>query len=530
MKERLLEIKNKTTSFWSNRTNAQKTGMVSTVIVSFFAVAAIVYFLTKTDMAPLYKDLTVQETGQIKEVLDGRGIQSQITDNGTAILVPQQAVDSLKVELAAEGLPKSGSIDYSFFGERSGFGMTDNEFRIMKLDAMQTELANLVKSIEGVKGAQVMLSLPEEGVFVREATQEASASIVIDNEPGYQFDQNHVNALYHLVSKSIPNLSTDNIVIMNQNFEYFDLKNNQNTGNSFDVSTQLQLKKEIERDIQRQVQQMLGMMMGYNKVVVSVTTDIDFTQEAREENTVTPVDPENMEGIAVSVERITETYTGSEDAAGGVPGAGEADIPAYVAGGGAGSGDYERMEERINNEVNRIRSEIVESPYKVRDLGIQVMVEPPVADDPLSIQANTVEDIRQILSTIVRTTIDKNMLGEDPQQANIDEKIVVSVQQFNGKVDMEEMKESIIPTWVYVAAGILLAVILLLLFLLLRRGKKDEEEEEEVLVEEETVQINVPDINNGKDSESTARRKQLEKMAKEKPDEFAKLLRSWLSE
>jgi flagellar M-ring protein FliF len=529
MKEKLLEIKNNTLTFWNNRNKTQKTAFISTLIVSVFALAAITYFLTKTDMAPLYKDLTPQETGQIKEVLDARGITSQIANNGTAIMVPYQAVDSLKVELAAEGVPKSGSIDYSFFGERSGFGMTDNEFQVMKLDAMQTELSNLVKSIEGVHDAKVMLNLPEEGVFVRDTSQEASASIVLHTKPGYQFDQNNINALYHLVSKSIPNLTTENIVIMNQNFEYYDLKNSQNSGNGMNVSTQLELKKEIERDIQRQVQQMLGMMMGYNKVVVSVTTDIDFTQENREENLVTPVDPDNMEGIAVSVERITETYTGNEDAAGGVPGAGEADIPAYIAGGGSGRGDYEKMEERINNDVNRIRREIVESPYKIRDMGIQVMVEPPVADDPLSLQANTVDDIRQILSTIVRTTIDKEMFGENPQDANIEDKVVVSVQPFNGKVEMEERPAADIPVWIYIAAGVLLGVILLLLFLLFRNRNK-EAEEEEVLIEEETIQFNVPDINNEKESESTARRKQLEKMAKEKPDEFAKLLRSWLSE
>ena len=41
------------------------------------------------------------------------------------------------------------------------------------------------------------------------------------------------------------------------------------------------------------------------------------------------------------------------------------------------NGDYERIEETVNNEVNRISKEIVESPYKIRDIGIQVMVEPP---------------------------------------------------------------------------------------------------------------------------------------------------------
>jgi flagellar M-ring protein FliF len=315
---------------------------------------------------------------------------------------------------------------------------------------------------------------------------------------------------------------------MNQNFEYYDLANNQNLGNGLNVSTQLELKKEIEIDIQRQVQQMLGMMMGHNKVVVSVTTDIDFTQENREENLVTPVDPDNMEGIAVSVERITETYTGSEDAAGGVPATGEADVPAYIAGGTNGSGDYEKIEERINNDVNRIRKEIVKSPYKVRDMGIQVMIEPPEADDPLSLQNNTVDDIRQILSTIVRTSIDKEALGENPQDAEIEDKIVVSVQAFNGKMGFEETTTATIPIWMYVVAGILVAIIILLIFLLMRRNK--EEEIEEVIIEEEISRVNIPDINNEKESDGSARRKQLEKMAKEKPDEFAKLLRSWLSE
>ena len=53
----------------------------------------------------------------------------------------------------------------------------------------------------------------------------------------------------------------------------------------------------------------------------------------------------------------------------------------FVEGKFHSNGDYERIEETVNNEVNRIRREIVESPYKIRDIGIQVMVEPPVADD-----------------------------------------------------------------------------------------------------------------------------------------------------
>ena len=42
--------------------------------------------------------------------------------------------------------------------------------------------------------------------------------------------------------------------------------------------------------------------------------------------------------------------------------------------------------------------------------------------------------------------------------------------------------------------------------------------------------MEIEDIADEKDSESTVRRKQLEKMAKDKPEDFAKLLRTWISE
>ena len=45
--------------------------------------------------------------------------------------------------------------------------MTDNEFNVMKLDAMQTELENLIKKIDGIKDATVMITLPDEGILFK---------------------------------------------------------------------------------------------------------------------------------------------------------------------------------------------------------------------------------------------------------------------------------------------------------------------------------------------------------------------------
>lgn len=71
-------------------------------------------------------------------------------------------------------------------------------------------------------------------------------------------------------------------------------------------------------------------------------------------------------------------------------------------------------------------------------------------------------------------------------------------------------------------------MILLLVFFLLRSRKKESTDELEYEETREPVQI--PDIEPKEETEGSIRRKQLEKMAKDKPEEFAKLLRTWLAE
>ncbi|MFP3508273.1 flagellar basal-body MS-ring/collar protein FliF [Peribacillus sp. SIMBA_075] len=527
----VIEFKNKVAAYWMSRSKKQKMMMIGSAALIIIIITAVSLLTTRTTLVPLYSNLTPSETGSIKENLDSKGIKNEVSENGTTIKVPEESLDSLKVELAAEGVPDSGSIDYSFFSQSAGIGMTENEFNVIKLDSMQTELASLIKKIDGVEDASVMITLPDKGVFVSDTTGEASASIVLKTKSGYKFEESQINSLYHLVSKSVPNLPTDNIVIMNQDFDYFDLEN-ENSSFTSAFATQNQIKKEIERDIQRQVQNMLGTIIGRDKVVVSVTTDIDFTQENREENLVEPVDEENMAGIEISAQRINESYSGDAAGAGGVPQSEDSSdsLGTQYAEGTNGSGDYEKVDETINSEVNRIKKEIVESPYKVKDLGIQVMVEPPTADDPNSLTQQSVDDITQILGTIIRTTIEKKAEGEELTDEELNNKIAISVQPFNGKMTLPiEETSPLLPIWAYIVGGVLILAIIILLILFFR-SRKQVELEEEYVVEEEEVAFDLPDLNKEKETEASLKRKQLEKLAKEKPDEFAKLLRSWIAE
>src|SRR5690606_31800757 len=136
-----------------------------------------------------------------------------------------------------------------------------------QLEATQTELAKLIQSIEGINQANVMINMPQRGIFVNDSNEFASAAIILQTKPGYELSEKQIRSLYHLVAKSIPNLPTENIVIRNQFLEYFDLDEGQS---DHGYTQQMKIKNQIERDIQRQVQNMLGTLMGFDKVVTSV--------------------------------------------------------------------------------------------------------------------------------------------------------------------------------------------------------------------------------------------------------------------
>src|SRR5690554_4432900 len=234
MNETVQQYKNKITEYWHARSSKQKVGIIGGVAGFILILLLLTWFLSRPNMVPLYSNLSLNEAGQLKTELEDRGISHEVSDGGTTILVPESVQSDLLVELAAQGIPNSGRIDYSFFSENVSWGMTDEERQIIEIDALQTELANLITTIEGISDAKVLITRAPETVFVGDQVGESSASIVLNTDYGYQFNQDQIRGLYHLVSKAVPNLPTDNIVIRNQYLEYFDLENsNFNVGNTY---------------------------------------------------------------------------------------------------------------------------------------------------------------------------------------------------------------------------------------------------------------------------------------------------------
>jgi flagellar M-ring protein FliF len=386
---------------------------------------------------------------------------------------------------------------------------------------MQGELQKMLNSFEAVGRSKVMITLPERSVFLSDTNKEqSSAAVVLQIKPGYTLDQQKIDTMYQLVSKSVKNLPTDNITITEQNGELLPYsKSNGNTATATNAAAmQFQIKKQFEQDIQKNIMSLLGRVLGPGKVVPVVVASMNFDQKVSHENLVTPV--VDKEGIKISMQKIQKTYTSDGSAVGGVAGTGQTDVPNYPGNTGSGKSTSEENQETDNWEVNRINNDIQSSPFYINDLTISVGVEPPDPKNINSLTPSAETSIKDLLKQIVSASTANR--ATPFTSAELDARVSVFKHEFAGNGQTADTGKT---NWLLY--GGLGAAALLLAgaggYFISRRRKNAEE-----IVDPVPAKTEYPTIDLDAETSGAQVRKQLETLAKKKPEEFVNLLRTWL--
>src|SRR5690606_23195197 len=133
-------------------------GGVGLGILAFFF-----YFTTRLateDMRVLYSDLDPSDSSKIVTRLESLAVPSELSRDGTRIMVPASSAARLRMTMAEEGLPSGGSIGYELFDRTSPFGTTSFTQEINHLRALEGELARSIRTLAPIQSARVHLVLP----------------------------------------------------------------------------------------------------------------------------------------------------------------------------------------------------------------------------------------------------------------------------------------------------------------------------------------------------------------------------------
>ncbi|MGO4347968.1 flagellar basal-body MS-ring/collar protein FliF [Paenibacillus sp. MCAF9] len=520
MNERIAQFRGRLTQLWSQTGRKQKIWLGASISGLLLAIILLTIVFTRTEYEIAFQGLDTTDAAAIMTYLDGSGIPYQLSNNGKSISVPSTDAARIKVDVGSQGLVQNGSIGFEAFNASSSqFGTTENEFNVKYLNALNGEVQQLLNAMQGVDSSKVLVNLPKESVFLSaEDAEQASASIMMKFVSGYRPSQKEIDGYYNLVKTAVPDLAIKDITISSPQGEliYSDVAGGI-ANNSDAVESQFVIQRKYEAELKKNIQQFLGTIVGADNLVVQVSSSMNFDKKTSQESVVKPLDNNNNNGIIISEQLNNSTSTGNSGDAGGVAGTGETDVPGYEAA-ATGSNSSESNSTIRNYDVTRINNNIESGPFVLKDLSISIGIEQSQMNDEASRTA-----IMTYLTALVRAQLADS--GQDvTNDALIEKKVALIARTFSGSSSAKDSGLLSTP-WIIGIGVAALAIIGGLIYMLARRRKKVAEEEIELVApaKVEYPTLDLESVNN--DSQA---RKNLETLAKRKPDEFVNLLRTWL--
>lgn len=261
----------------------------------------------------LFSGLSDQDGGAILAALQTQKIPYKITDNGGAILVPPDRVHEIRLGLASQGLPRAGNVGFELM-DTSRMGLTQFQEQVNYQRALEGELSRSIQSLGAVRSARVHLAIPKPSIFIREQNK-PTASVLVQMHSGRVLDRGQVAGIVHLVSSSVPELTTSNVSVVDQNGAL--LSSSDITASGLDAS-QIEYQRAMEQQYTRRIAELLTPIVGSQNVRAQVAIDLDFSRHEQTDEFYKPNgDADNASIRSRQMSESTEVGSGS---AGGVPG------------------------------------------------------------------------------------------------------------------------------------------------------------------------------------------------------------------
>jgi flagellar M-ring protein FliF len=351
-------------------------------------IVAIGLWSSQGDYRVLFANLPDKEGGAVVAQLATMQVPYKFAEGGTAILVPAEKVNEVRLKLASAGLPKSSVIGFELM-DNAKFGQTQTQERVNLQRALEGELTRTISSIDAVESARVHLALPNQNGFFREQ-QKPSASVVLMLRGGRTLDRSQLAGIVHLVASSVPELQTKDVSVLDQTGALL-TENGDHTAQGLDA-TQLQYVNQMESGYTKRIQELLEPVVGRENLRASVTADIDFSQSEATQEQFKPNQGDPREA-AVRSQQTTDAGGSANAVPSGVPGASSnqppvgatapingASAPLQAAQGGT-SGTNGHRDSVTNFEVDRTVRVTRNATGLVRHLNAAVVVNQRVNTD-----------------------------------------------------------------------------------------------------------------------------------------------------
>lgn len=534
--------------------------ILALVFISFIF---LISFSSQTSNEILYNDLNAKDFGEISKKLQEWGYE--FTPDNNNIWVKAEDKQYVKMKLAQEGLIPQGIKGWDLFDTQK-WTTTDFERNINKRRAIIGEITRHLKLLEGIEDVSIQITMPAKELYIDEDTP-WKASIIITPAPYSDIakNRNKIKGIINLVSFGVDKLSKENIVVSDHHGNILsDFSDEGDTDYLRRAKEETKIVEQLKNKMQGDIYSGLEKFLGKDKVDVRVFLDVNFNQEEiekkeyiptqlKKDNPATPYDESEItEKIVRSEKDVAEKFQGY----GYVPEGPEGVEPNYPPGYKEAAdkyGKYEKNEKIKNYEIGEKKSIIKRAPYIFNKISVAVWVDGAweklydkkgnlILNKNLTIKREYTQRPKEELKKY--DEIVKGCIGYDPDRGDL---VVVKNVKFNWeekwlKEDLAlqrkmQLKKTLVWALITLFALFLSTLIYRAVVREIARRRRIREEElamqqqllrEQALksAEEEGVEIELS-------LEEKARLEMQQNavnLAKERPEDVASLLRTWLAE
>ena len=380
---------------WSGSTLAQKILVGGMLAMTLVIVALVLIWLNKTEYGVLYANLSTKDASRVVEVLKSENVSYQLSNQGSTVLVPKDRIYALRLQLAGQDVLKGQGVGFEIFNQTQ-VGQTDFVQQVNYQRALQGELARTMSSIPAVRAARVHLVLPDESLFIEEQNP-ASASILLDLEPGEKLQDPQVESVVSLAVMAVEGLGPDNVSVVDTDGT---LLYQASQDDSFEglTTTQLEYKNALESRLQQRIERMLTPVLGMGRILARVNAEIDFSRKTIQKELF---DPDSA--VVRSEQKTRENSRGSAGAS-AEEGSPEAGYRGQQTGTGT-SQESSRTQSTTNFEINKEEQQIVVPQGQIDTLSAAVIVDGTYTMDQDGNQVfapRSEKELEQIRSLVMR--------------------------------------------------------------------------------------------------------------------------------
>ncbi len=538
-------------------------GVVSGVVILSFVVLFSVS--SGEPNVALFPELSSNDFGTVTKKLDEMGYFYE-TSGTSSILVKPKERALIVTKLAQENMLPKGIPGFKLF-DISKWTETERELDVKYMRALRGEIQKHIESLQNIEKASVEIAMSEDSLYSEKAVP-YTAAITVHLAPGFdKLSRKEIKGITYLVSRAVGNKLKAEDVIVTDAFGKIISDFDDDFENEKREYTILEQRKKIEE--KSRVKLLKDIREGLEKIysedriqIVRLNMDFNWDKISEEQVEHTPIinvpdDPrtpyserKTQDSLIVSEKSTTENFQGHGWNPEGPAGT-EGNKPAGYKASDDQFAKYNKQENIRNHAINKTTRKITRDPFDVTKISVAIAIDgiqdlPRLPDgeydlDPTKVPIQTVlkpEDLKKA-ENIVKKAINFNDARGD--QVAVENIMFDRSDYWNSLRDEYRRKEQMKKILLAALIGV---VALFVGFILFRAVQKELErrrrsKEEALALEQQRMReaaLRAAE-EEGIDVElSLEERARLElqesalQLARERPDDVAQLLRTWLAE